>query len=54
MAKDERVGGKVKEVRAAGGGFGAMFEMSWRSRFGLIRKLGLLELGVKFVKYLGV
>jgi hypothetical protein len=40
-------------VRAVGGCFGAMFAMSWRSRFGLIRKLGLSELGVKFVKYFG-
>ena len=51
MAKGERVGGKVKEVSAAGGAFGAMLTEFGNELLGMLGKLGLLDLAVKFVRY---
>lgn len=51
MAKGERVGGKVKEVSAAGGAFGAMLTEFGDELLGMLGKLGLLDLAVKFVRY---
>jgi hypothetical protein len=54
VAKGERVGGKVKEVSAAGGGFGVMLTEVGNELLGMLGKLGLLDLAVKFVRCLRV
>jgi len=54
VAKGERVGGKVKEVSAAGGAFGAMLTEFGDELLGMLGKLGLLDLAVKFVRCLRV